>query len=250
MLTRKVGGTIAVFVAALQMAGCRAEIRGTVVGDSGPAAVSGASVTILGPSLPEPRRTVSDSLGRYSFTSLKPGRYTVETSLQGWDASNHELILTPGSVVVLELVMWHRPQAISATAGMGGTGVVADERAVRLLVTRYEDATEKRDPQRFEGLLTADADQLTTSGEWLKGRDNVIRERLASSQANPGSGHIAIEGMQFVAPDAAIVSGRYDITEGQAALRRMRTTLVVVRGIEGEWRIAAIRNMTPTDPAR
>ena len=127
----------------------------------------------------------------------------------------------------------------------------ADENAVRDVVRRYVDAREKRDPKLLEGLFTADADQLTTAGEWRKGRANVVQGGLASSQANPGSRQIAIEMVRFVAPGVAIADGRYDISGAAGtAPRRMRTTVVTVRDAGGAWRIAAIRNMAPTDPAR
>ena len=126
-----------------------------------------------------------------------------------------------------------------------------DETAVREIVRKYVDAREKRDPKLLDALFTADADQLTTSGEWRKGRDSVVKGGLASSQANPGSRQIAIEVVRFMAPGVAIADGRYEISGAAgAAPRRMRTTFVVVRSGAGEWRIAAIRNMAPTDPAR
>jgi uncharacterized protein (TIGR02246 family) len=125
-----------------------------------------------------------------------------------------------------------------------------DEAAVRAIVARYVDAREKRDPKLLEALFTADADQLVTTGEWRQGRDNVVKGGLASSQANPGSRQIAIEVVRFVAPGVAIADGRYEITDAQAAApRRMRTTFVVVR-VGSDWRIAAIRNMAPTDATR
>jgi uncharacterized protein (TIGR02246 family) len=127
----------------------------------------------------------------------------------------------------------------------------ADETAIRDVVKKYVDAREQRDPKLLEALFTADADQLTTSGEWRRGRDNVVKGGLASSQANPGSREIAIEVVRFVAPGVAIADGRYEISGAAgAAPRRMRTTFVAVRGAAGEWRIAAIRNMAPTDTSR
>ena len=127
----------------------------------------------------------------------------------------------------------------------------ADETAVREVVRKYVDAREKRDPKLLEALFTGDADQLTTAGEWRKGRDNVVQGGLASSHANPGSRQIAIEVVRFVAPGVAIADGRYDIGGAAgAAPRRMRTTFVVVRDTAAVWRIAAIRNMAPTDPSR
>jgi uncharacterized protein (TIGR02246 family) len=131
-----------------------------------------------------------------------------------------------------------------------GTAAANDEAAVRAIVARYVDAREKRDPKLLEALFTADADQLVTTGEWRQGRDNVVKGGLASSQANPGARQIAIEVVRFVAPGVAIADGRYEIREASAAApRRMRTTFVVVRA-GNEWRIAAIRNMAPTDATR
>jgi uncharacterized protein (TIGR02246 family) len=143
-------------------------------------------------------------------------------------------------------------QAILPPEGGGPRlGSQSDEAAVRAVVARYVDAREKRDAKLLEALFTADADQLVTTGEWRRGRDNVVRGGLASSQANPGARQIAIEAVRFVAPGVAIADGRYEIAEAQgAAPRRMRTTFVTVRAAPGEWRIAAIRNMAPTDPAR
>lgn len=141
---------------------------------------------------------------------------------------------------------------VAAVPAAGQTPVTsADETAVREVVRKYVDAREKRDPALLEPLFTPDADQLTTAGEWRKGRDTVVKGGLASSQANPGSRQIAIEVVRFVAPGVAIADGRYDIAgTGGAAPRRMRTTFVAVRDAGGVWRIAAIRNMAPTDPAR
>jgi uncharacterized protein (TIGR02246 family) len=134
------------------------------------------------------------------------------------------------------------------TFTQAATGAIADAAAVRAVVARYVDARDKRDPKLLAELFTVDADQLVTTGEWRKGRDNVVQGGLASSQANPGSRQIAIEVVRFVAPGVALADGRYDITEAQG-VRRMRTTFVVIRD-GNAWRIAAIRNMAPTDPAR
>ena len=138
--------------------------------------------------------------------------------------------------------------AVGAPAGAQSGG--AGEAAVKEIVRRYVEARETRDAARLEALFTPDADQLVTTGEWRRGRANVVQGGLASSQANPGSRQITIEVVRFVTPDVALADGRYEIAgEAGAAPRRMRTTFVVTRtGSPGEWRIAAIRNMAPTDP--
>ena len=127
-----------------------------------------------------------------------------------------------------------------------------DDAAIKEVVRRYVDARDKRDATLLADLFTADADQLTTAGEWRQGRDNVVNGGLASSDANPGARQIAIEQVRSIATGVAIADGRYEIAGAAGApARRMRTTFVMVRRAgTTEWRIAAIRNMAPTDAAR
>jgi uncharacterized protein (TIGR02246 family) len=124
-----------------------------------------------------------------------------------------------------------------------------DEVAVREIVNKYVAAREQSDAQAIAALFTGDADQLVSSGEWRKGREDVVRGTLASSQSAAGKRTIAVESIRFIARDAALADGRYEIAGpagGQS--RRMWTTLVLSRTPDG-WRIAAIRNMLPAPPA-
>ena len=118
--------------------------------------------------------------------------------------------------------------------------------AVREVVARYVAAREARDPAAVAALFTNDADQLTTAGEWRRGREAIRSGTAQSSARNTGSRRIVVDTVRFIAPDVAIADGPYEISGGGgAATRRMWTTLVVVRTPDG-WRIAAIRNMVPT----
>ena len=124
-----------------------------------------------------------------------------------------------------------------------------DEAAIREVVKKYVDAREQQDPKAVEALFTTDADQLVSSGEWRKGRSEVVKGTLASSQNTGGKRTITVESVRFLGPGIAIADGRYEIA-GMAggATRKMWTTLVMRRGPDG-WRIAAIRNMLPAVPA-
>ena len=125
------------------------------------------------------------------------------------------------------------------------------EAAIREVVRKYVDAREKRDPVLIAALFTEDADQVTTAGEWRRGRDNVVKGGLASSQSNPGRRDITIEAVRFLAPGVAIADGRYEIRGAEdSAPRRMWTTFVLTQDRSGAWRVAAIRNMSPTDAVR
>jgi len=125
-----------------------------------------------------------------------------------------------------------------------------NEAAVRDVVARYVAAREHSDEKAIAALFTADADQLVSSGEWRKGRPEVVRGTLASSQTTGGTRTITVESVRFLSPDVAIADGRYEIA-GMASgqTRRMWTTLILRHTPEG-WRIAAIRNMLPAPPAR
>lgn len=122
----------------------------------------------------------------------------------------------------------------------------AGEKAIRDVVRKYVDARERGDAKAVAALFVEDADQLTSSGEWRKGREDVVKGSLASSQRNAGRRTIEVETVRFVTAGVAIADGRYEIAAEGSAARRMWTTFVMRRGPDG-WRIAAIRNMLPAE---
>jgi uncharacterized protein (TIGR02246 family) len=119
-----------------------------------------------------------------------------------------------------------------------------DEAAIRAVVAEYLHARERRDADAIRALFMEDADQLTSSGEWRKGRDDIVRGTLASSQQTGGQRTITIETVRFPQPDTAIADGRYELAGVDQGTRKMWTSFVFVRSAGG-WRIAAIRNMLP-----
>ena len=124
-----------------------------------------------------------------------------------------------------------------------------EESAVRDVVAKYVAARERRDADAIRALFTEDADQLTSSGEWRRGRDAIVRGALASSERTGGTRTIAIESVRFPAPGVAVADGRYEIAGGQDGVRRMWTSFLMTRSAD-RWRIAAIRNMLPAPAAR
>jgi uncharacterized protein (TIGR02246 family) len=123
----------------------------------------------------------------------------------------------------------------------------ADEAAIRQVVRNYLDAREHRDAKAVADVFTPDADQLVSTGEWRRGRDELVRGTLASSESTGGRRTITIQTIRLLAPGVALADGPYDLT-GLAGgeNRRMWTTFLLTRGADG-WRIAAIRNMRPTN---
>jgi uncharacterized protein (TIGR02246 family) len=137
-----------------------------------------------------------------------------------------------------------------AVIGAAAQGAAAppDEAAVREVVRKYVDARAVSDPAAIRALFTEDADQLTSSGEWRRGREALVRGTMASSAANAGKRTITIETVRFPAAAVALADGAYTIA-GAAGTRNMRTSFVLVRE-GGAWRISAIRNMLPAPPAQ
>ena len=112
------------------------------------------------------------------------------------------------------------------------------------------DARVRQDPRAIEALFTPDADQLVSSGEWRKGRPEVVKGTMASSQSTGGKRTITVESVRFPAPGVALADGRYDLTGlSGGETRHMWTSLVIVKTAAG-WKIAAIRNMLPAAPAK
>jgi uncharacterized protein (TIGR02246 family) len=123
-----------------------------------------------------------------------------------------------------------------------------EESLIRAVVQKYMDAREQQDAQALEALFTSDVDQLVSSGEWRRGRNELVRGTLASSQNAGGKRTITVVSVRHLASDVALADGRYELA-GLAGgeTRKMWTTLVLTRAPEG-WRIAAIRNMLPAPP--
>lgn len=118
-----------------------------------------------------------------------------------------------------------------------------DEAAIREVVKKYVGAREAIDERAIEALFTRDADQLVSSGEWRKGREELVRGTVASSKKETGTKRtITIETIRFLDANVAIADGRYDLGS-----RHMWSTFLFKKD-GGTWRIAAIRNMLPAAP--
>lgn len=126
-----------------------------------------------------------------------------------------------------------------------GANGVSDENAVRKLIGSYAEAREQHNAAGLSSILAPDADQLVSSGEWRRGRDELVRGMLASSERNSGARTIQVQTVRFIALDIGIADCTYEIAgtaAGQA--RHMWSTFIVSRS-NGAWRIQAIRNMLP-----
>jgi hypothetical protein len=112
------------------------------------------------------------------------------------------------------------------------------------VIDKYSEAREKRDTVLLKRILTADVDQLVSSGEWRDGIDASLAGMMKSSANSPGTRTLNIEKIRLIDSNSSIVDCRYEIQNPDGTSRKMWSTFVVVskRGI---WKISAIRNMLP-----
>ena len=135
---------------------------------------------------------------------------------------------------------------LTCAAGLllaAGLHAQSDDDAIRAIVQKYMDARESQDAQAVGLLFTSDADQLVSSGEWRKGREELVKGTLASSRNATGKRTITLTSIRYLVPGVAIADGRYEL-----GARKMWTSFVLTKTSSG-WKIAAIRNMLPAAPA-
>ena len=113
------------------------------------------------------------------------------------------------------------------------------------LIDKYSEAREKRDTALLKIILTADVDQLVSTGEWRNGVRVAVDGMMRSSATTPGTRILSIDKIKMVNQATAIIDCKYDIQNADGSARRMWSTFVAV--VEGDaWKISAIRNMLPS----
>jgi uncharacterized protein (TIGR02246 family) len=115
---------------------------------------------------------------------------------------------------------------------------------IHSLIENYAQAREKKDVALLESILTADVDQLVSSGKWRRGKKESMEGMLQSSMSNPGTRTLKIEKIRLFNPQCALVDARYEIKNTHGTTRKMWSSFVVVLS-ENKWKISAIRNMLP-----
>lgn len=121
-----------------------------------------------------------------------------------------------------------------------------DGLAIYNLIKQYGEARATQDTAKLADLLTDDVDQHVSSGEWRSGLEETLAGMVRSSQSNPGERSLNVQRIRFVNPETAVVDVKYDLRQANGQERNMWSTFVVVN-VNFKWKIAAIRNMLPSD---
>ncbi|MEO6230231.1 MAG: DUF4440 domain-containing protein [Ferruginibacter sp.] len=116
--------------------------------------------------------------------------------------------------------------------------------SITALINRYSEARENRDTALLKNILTADIDQLVSSGEWRTGIGAALEGMQKSSAGNPGTRTLTVNSTRMINATTAIVDCRYEIENTNHTTRKMWSSFIVVAD-NNVWKITAIRNMLP-----
>jgi uncharacterized protein (TIGR02246 family) len=128
--------------------------------------------------------------------------------------------------------------------GQTGSG---DEAAIRRIIQQYDEARSKSDWKTAASLVVEDGSNLTSAGEWRRGRAEIEKGGAATTAGVYKGGKYAtnIENVRLLAPTVALADGAFEISNiGGGKSRKGHSTYVLVKS-GGSWRIAASRSMVP-----
>ena len=121
-----------------------------------------------------------------------------------------------------------------------------EQKGIATLIDQYAQAREKRDTVLLKSILTADIDQLVSTGEWRNGITAAVEGMLKSSANSPGTRTLTVDKIRMISSTSAIVDCRYEIQNTNNTTRKMWSTFIVIADKE-IWKISAIRNMLPAN---
>jgi uncharacterized protein (TIGR02246 family) len=122
-----------------------------------------------------------------------------------------------------------------------------DEAAVRRVIQQFDEARSKNDWKSASALYLEDGTNLTSSGEWRRGRADIEKRGAATTAGVYKGGRYTtkIDSVRLLGAGAAVADGAFEITnipDGKS--RRGYSTYVLVKSGD-TWRIAASRSMVP-----
>lgn len=125
----------------------------------------------------------------------------------------------------------------------------SDEPEIRRLYSGFRDSWNAPGMPGLEGLFTRDADFVVISGQWLKGRDEIVTyHRKLLSQGYAKSELFVDEvTVRFVDDTTAVVHMTSGARFGNAEIQTSLSTSTVIK-TDGRWLITAFHNTLTGGP--
>ena len=126
----------------------------------------------------------------------------------------------------------------------------ADEKDIRAIETRFDEAWNRHDPDGMVESLAEDAQFITVNGVWMKSRaefDGLVRRLHGVTGPLRESMRETLEtDIRFLAPDVAMVHSRFrisgDIGDDGKPESRDGCGIRVVHKRDGRWFTVAVQN--------
>ena len=126
----------------------------------------------------------------------------------------------------------------------------ADEKEIKAIETRFNEAWNRHDPDGMVESLAEDAQFITVNGVWMKSRaefDGLVRRLHGATGPLRESMRETLEtDIRFLAPDVAMVHSRFrisgDIGDDGKPESRDGCGIRVVRKRDGRWFTVAVQN--------
>ena len=121
-----------------------------------------------------------------------------------------------------------------------------DDAAIRRVIQRQDEARERGDWKALGQLFTEDADWLTSTGEWRKGRAQIERSvaQAGATTYKGGSFATRVESVRLITPTVAMADTVFEIANIDGGSRKGHRAYVLVKSGK-TWLIAANRSMVP-----
>ncbi len=146
----------------------------------------------------------------------------------------------------------HAILGLGLALGLGGHGMAAEwspaqlEELVSTSAEQYIQAFHARDAAKLAALFTESAEYVDADGEVLHGRDAIEAEFVATFESSP-TGKLSIEltSIRPIADNVIVEEGISEFRpEADGAVSTTRYSATHVQQKDGEWRIAAVRELS------
>lgn len=191
------GGVFLLCLVSAAAAYSQATLRGTVADADNGQPLIGATVAVAAPAL----GTTTDTLGRFRFDGLAPGRYVLTVSYLGYQTVElGELLVSSGKEQVLSIALQESATSLTAVTVKGSriTSAAAGGNTVRL--TQEETL---RFPVTFN-----DPARLAMAYPGLTGADDQANHLIVRGQSPIGM-HWRLEGLEIVNPNHTANAGTF-----------------------------------------
>lgn len=163
-----------------------ATLRGQVLAAADASVLPGATVTLISGAGADSRQTIADAAGRFVFTGVHPGDYTVSAALSGFAPRDLRLVVEPRDLRLVTLALDVERVAVSV-----------DVKAESAVPSTHSPSSTMLTSERLDRMPLAQRTNLpdaivTAAPGMIRGHDDFVHVRGHEVALNP-----SINGVQF-----------------------------------------------------